>query len=217
MQWVGILFPWGLPIRIHSNFTIEKKPRLSSNSPTSTWNKEDVYSIRAYPPPPLHFPYARLGKPWLSGQGSRHSIYIPTLSPIRIPGLLPNFLQASNSSLKCCSPASHDPSVHLIIIPCVQLSESLLTSASTGCSLPVSLVISWKLVPKMNEMQWLKNSAGGDWGRETWKECLKGGRDLVREPETREPRDHSGRRIVFFNWGLEGSWPSSLLMPLFCP
>lgn len=76
------------------------------------------------------------------------------------------------------------------------------------------------MVPKVNGVQVLKNRKGGDGGREIWKEGgleRKWGGGLVRGTETRGPRGESGRKLLFFNWDLEGFWPSSFLLPLFCP
>ena len=77
--------------------------------------------------------------------------------------------------------------------------------------MPVSFVLTWKLVPKVNEVQGLKNKVGGDGVRKNEKkQHLKGGRNLVRGRETRELRGCSGRKLLFFQLEL-GKLQATLL------
>lgn len=104
-----------------------------------------------------------------------------------------------------CSPgfASHVCSCMILCLP-----------QPPQATLPVSLVLTWKLVPKVNEVQGLKHRAGGDAGRENEKKGhLKGGGDLAKGTETRKHGGYSGRKLLFFKWNLERLWPSSLLTP----
>lgn len=108
-----------------------------------------------------------------------------------------------------CPTCSPDYEFHV----CSCLSLLLQPPQVTGYSLPVKFVLTWKLVPKVNEMQGLTNKVRENGKKQHWK----GGRDLVRGKGTRELRGHSGRKLLFFffNRNFASSWPSSLLVPLF--
>lgn len=115
---------------------------------------------------------------WLSGQGSRHTetLHIPILSPTRIPRpppLVPGFKSFHQMQFTSFPSPISSPAYAFHVCSCL----SFCLPQPPQAILPVSLVLTWKLVPKVNEVQGLKNRAGVmGAGRNEKKEHLEGGR-----------------------------------------
>lgn len=115
---------------------------------------------------PLSFVYAQLGKLAFRTRVQTHSNPTHTntfpYEESRRPPLMPGFKSFHGMQFTCFSSPVSSPAYAFHVCSCL----SLCLPQPPQAILPVSLVLTWKLVPKVNEVQGLKNRAGGDGGRE---------------------------------------------------